>query len=87
MPSLKLEIKGRFSFTAAAPISVSGLYSYWPDRRASRFSESQRRTCSVRASFHPPPCAEDRPSELESRLELLQSQLNRLVLCVGRKFY
>ncbi|CAJ1076304.1 potassium voltage-gated channel subfamily H member 6a isoform X2 [Xyrichtys novacula] len=58
-----------------APISMSGLYGYWPDRRASQFSESQNR---VRASFHPPPCAEDRPSELESRLELLQSQLNRL---------
>ncbi|XP_041633809.1 potassium voltage-gated channel subfamily H member 6a [Cheilinus undulatus] len=65
-------------YSAAAPISMSGLYSYWPDRRASRFSESQNRASSVRASFHPPPCAEDRPSELESRLELLQSQLNRL---------
>uniref|UniRef100_A0A3B4ZUJ0 Potassium voltage-gated channel subfamily H member 6 n=1 Tax=Stegastes partitus TaxID=144197 RepID=A0A3B4ZUJ0_9TELE len=62
----------------AAPISMSGLYGYWPDRRASQFSDSQRRPSSVRASFHPPPCAEDRPSELESRLELLQSQLNRL---------
>uniref|UniRef100_A0A3B4VJS2 Potassium voltage-gated channel, subfamily H (eag-related), member 6a n=1 Tax=Seriola dumerili TaxID=41447 RepID=A0A3B4VJS2_SERDU len=64
--------------TAAAPISMSGLYGYWPGRRASQFSESQRRASSVRASFHPSPCAEDRPSELESRLELLQSQLNRL---------
>ncbi|XP_074553406.1 potassium voltage-gated channel subfamily H member 6a isoform X1 [Halichoeres trimaculatus] len=61
-----------------APISMSGLYGYWPDRRASQFSENQKRASSVRASFHPPPCAEDRPSELESRLELLQSQLNRL---------
>ena len=60
---------------------MSGLYGYWPGRRASQFSESQRRASSVRASFHPPPCAEDRPSELESRLELLQSQLNR---CVDR---
>uniref|UniRef100_A0A672YIA6 Potassium voltage-gated channel, subfamily H (eag-related), member 6a n=1 Tax=Sphaeramia orbicularis TaxID=375764 RepID=A0A672YIA6_9TELE len=64
--------------TAAAPISMSGLYGYWSDRRSSQFSENQRRLSSVRASFHPPPCAEDRPSELESRLELLQSQLNRL---------
>ncbi|XP_023269517.1 potassium voltage-gated channel subfamily H member 6 isoform X2 [Seriola lalandi dorsalis] len=63
---------------SAAPISMSGLYGYWPGRRASQFSESQRRASSVRASFHPSPCAEDRPSELESRLELLQSQLNRL---------
>ncbi|CAK6961140.1 potassium voltage-gated channel subfamily H member 6a isoform X2 [Scomber scombrus] len=65
-------------YPAAAPISMSGLYGYWPDRRTSQFSDSQRRASSVRATFHPPPCAEDRPSELESRLELLQSQLNRL---------
>ncbi|XP_078478940.1 LOW QUALITY PROTEIN: voltage-gated inwardly rectifying potassium channel KCNH6-like [Lampetra planeri] len=62
----------------AAPVSMSGLYGYWSERRASQFSENQRRPSSVRGSFHPPPCAEDRPSELESRLELLQSQLNRL---------
>ncbi|XP_042249096.1 potassium voltage-gated channel subfamily H member 6a isoform X2 [Thunnus maccoyii] len=65
-------------YSAAAPISMSGLYGYWPDRRSSQFSDNQRRPSSVRASFHPPTCAEDRPSELESRLELLQSQLNRL---------
>ncbi|KAM3864100.1 potassium voltage-gated channel subfamily H member 6a [Diretmus argenteus] len=63
---------------SAAPINVSGVYGYWPDRRTRQFSESQRRSSSVRATYHPPPCAEDRPSELESRLELLQSQLNRL---------
>nr|XP_019950130.1 PREDICTED: potassium voltage-gated channel subfamily H member 6 isoform X3 [Paralichthys olivaceus] len=65
-------------FSAAAPISVSGLYGYWQGRKSSQFSESQRQTSAVRASFHPPPCAVERPSELESRLELLQSQLNRL---------
>ncbi|XP_039679794.1 potassium voltage-gated channel subfamily H member 6a isoform X1 [Perca fluviatilis] len=65
-------------YSAAAPISMPGLYDYWPDRRASQFSDSQRHSSSVRASFHPPPCAEDRPSELESRLDMLQSQLNRL---------
>uniref|UniRef100_H2TGU8 Potassium voltage-gated channel, subfamily H (eag-related), member 6a n=1 Tax=Takifugu rubripes TaxID=31033 RepID=H2TGU8_TAKRU len=62
----------------AASFNVPGLYGYWPERRASQFSESQIRASSVRAGSHPPPCAEDRPSELESRLELLQSQLNRL---------
>ncbi|KAM6966650.1 LOW QUALITY PROTEIN: voltage-gated inwardly rectifying potassium channel KCNH6-like [Tautogolabrus adspersus] len=65
-------------YSAAAPIRMSGLYGYWPDRRASQFSQSQKRASSVRAGFHPPSCTEDRPSELESRLELLQSQLNRL---------
>eukprot|EP00066_Takifugu_rubripes_P013320 XP_011602586.1 PREDICTED: potassium voltage-gated channel subfamily H member 6 [Takifugu rubripes] len=65
-------------YPAAASFNVPGLYGYWPERRASQFSESQIRASSVRAGSHPPPCAEDRPSELESRLELLQSQLNRL---------
>ncbi|KAI3359577.1 hypothetical protein L3Q82_013976 [Scortum barcoo] len=73
-----VDLGGPPYLAAAPPISMSGLYGYWPDRRASQFSESQRRVSSARASFHPPPCAEDRPSELESRLELLQSQLNRL---------
>ncbi|XP_034046459.1 potassium voltage-gated channel subfamily H member 6a isoform X2 [Thalassophryne amazonica] len=62
---------------SAAPISMSGLYGYWQDHRASQFSESHRLPSLVRGSFHRP-CAEDRPRELESRLELLQSQLNRL---------
>ncbi|KAM6905430.1 potassium voltage-gated channel subfamily H member 6a [Xenentodon cancila] len=62
----------------SAPISMPGLYGYWPDRRASQLSDNQRRPSTVRASFHPPACAESRPRELESRLELLQSQLNRL---------
>ncbi|KAJ8344821.1 hypothetical protein SKAU_G00290140, partial [Synaphobranchus kaupii] len=57
-----------------APLGVPGLYEYWPDRR----SETQRRPSPVRAAHLQTPCAEDRPSELESRLELLQSQLNRL---------
>ncbi|XP_068606493.1 potassium voltage-gated channel subfamily H member 6a [Brachionichthys hirsutus] len=62
----------------SAPMSMPGLYGYWPDRRASQFPESQRQASSIRAAFRPPLCAERRPSELESRLELLQSQLNRL---------
>ncbi|KAM9746166.1 potassium voltage-gated channel subfamily H member 6a isoform 2-T2 [Menidia menidia] len=64
--------------SAAAPISVSGVYGYWPERRASQLSESQRRPSPVRAAFQRPACVEERPRELESRLELLQSQLNRL---------
>ncbi|XP_061606571.1 potassium voltage-gated channel subfamily H member 6a isoform X2 [Phyllopteryx taeniolatus] len=65
---------------SAVPVSMSGLYGYWPDRRASQYSEAQRRSsCAARtAGFQPGPCPEDRPSELGSRLEVLQSQLNRL---------
>ena len=66
-------------FPVAAPVNMPGYYGIWPERRPSQFSESQRRSSSVRATFHPPPCTEDRPSELEARLDLLQSQLNRCV--------
>ncbi|KAF7660550.1 hypothetical protein LDENG_00279980 [Lucifuga dentata] len=73
-----VDLGGPLYSAAAAPISMSGLYGYWPDRRASQFSENQRRPSSVRDGFQAPPCTEDRPRELESRLELLQSQLNQL---------
>ncbi|XP_050981056.1 potassium voltage-gated channel subfamily H member 6 [Labeo rohita] len=55
----------------------SGLYHYWPDHQAAHFAEQTRRPLSVLTSF-PPPLFEHQPNELESRLELLQSQLNRL---------
>uniref|UniRef100_A0A673ME15 Potassium voltage-gated channel, subfamily H (eag-related), member 6b n=1 Tax=Sinocyclocheilus rhinocerous TaxID=307959 RepID=A0A673ME15_9TELE len=55
----------------------SGLYHYWPDHQAAHFAEQTRHPLSVRTSF-PPLLFEHQPSELESRLELLQSQLNRL---------
>uniref|UniRef100_A0A8C5HH67 Cyclic nucleotide-binding domain-containing protein n=1 Tax=Gouania willdenowi TaxID=441366 RepID=A0A8C5HH67_GOUWI len=61
-----------------APFGMSNLYGYWPDPSASQLSEGQKQPSSMRTNYHPPPCTEDRPSELESRLELLQSQLNRL---------
>ncbi|XP_067088632.1 potassium voltage-gated channel subfamily H member 6a [Osmerus mordax] len=70
--------RGGHHYTVAAPVNMPGYYGIWPERRPSQFSESQRRSSSVRATYHPPPCTENRPSELESRLELLQSQLNRL---------
>uniref|UniRef100_A0A8C7IK25 Potassium voltage-gated channel, subfamily H (eag-related), member 6a n=1 Tax=Oncorhynchus kisutch TaxID=8019 RepID=A0A8C7IK25_ONCKI len=72
--------RGSHQYTAAAPINMPGpgVYGYWPDRRTSQLSDPQRRCSSVRGTYHSPPCAEDRPSELESRVELLQSQLHRL---------
>lgn len=63
--------------TAAAPLNMSGLYGYWSDRRSSQLSDNQRQTSTARTGFQPHVFAEDRPRELESRLELLQSQLNR----------
>uniref|UniRef100_A0A3B3ZUX1 Uncharacterized protein n=1 Tax=Periophthalmus magnuspinnatus TaxID=409849 RepID=A0A3B3ZUX1_9GOBI len=62
-------------YTAAPPLSVPGLYGYWPERRPSQFSDCPRRLSIARTRLYP---GQDRSSELESRLELLQSQLNRL---------
>ncbi|XP_072298809.1 potassium voltage-gated channel subfamily H member 6a [Eucyclogobius newberryi] len=62
-------------YTAAPPLSVPGLYGYWADRRPSQFSDCNRRLGPVRTGLY---LAQDRPRELESRLDLLQSQLNRL---------
>ncbi|KAM3860042.1 voltage-gated inwardly rectifying potassium channel KCNH6 [Diretmus argenteus] len=55
-----------------------GMYQYWPDRQTQQFSSRAWRSSSVRDSYHPPPFTEERPSELEAQLEVLQSQLNRL---------
>uniref|UniRef100_A0A8C7NIY8 Potassium voltage-gated channel, subfamily H (eag-related), member 2 n=1 Tax=Oncorhynchus mykiss TaxID=8022 RepID=A0A8C7NIY8_ONCMY len=72
--------RGSHQYTAAAPINMPGpgVYGYWPDRRTSQLSDPQRRCSSVRGTYHSPPCAQNRPNDLESRVELLQSQLHRL---------
>ncbi|GAA6077792.1 potassium voltage-gated channel subfamily H member 6 [Tachysurus ichikawai] len=57
---------------------LSGLYHYWPDHWPTQFAGRSYRSSSIQASSHPTPFDEECPSELESRLELLQSQLNRL---------
>ncbi|XP_038592483.1 potassium voltage-gated channel subfamily H member 6 [Micropterus salmoides] len=62
----------------ASSLNMPGMYQYWPDRRSQQFSSRAWRSSSVRNSYHPPPFTEERPSELESRLEVLHSQLNRL---------
>ncbi|XP_060758082.1 potassium voltage-gated channel subfamily H member 6a isoform X2 [Neoarius graeffei] len=63
-------------------LNVSGLYGCWSERRPSQYQESQRRlSTSARTCCHHHQHganAEERPSNLQSRLELLQSQLNRL---------
>ncbi|XP_069012383.1 voltage-gated inwardly rectifying potassium channel KCNH6 [Embiotoca jacksoni] len=62
----------------ASPLNVTGMYSYWPERQPQQFSSRTWRSASVRNSYHPPAFTEERPSDLESRLEVLHSQLNRL---------
>ncbi|XP_039862550.1 potassium voltage-gated channel subfamily H member 6 [Simochromis diagramma] len=62
----------------ASSLNVPGMYQYWSDRQSQQFSSQAWRSPSVRNSCHPPPFTEERPSELETRLEILHSQLNRL---------
>ncbi|XP_077062046.1 voltage-gated inwardly rectifying potassium channel KCNH6 isoform X1 [Siphateles boraxobius] len=56
----------------------SGLYHYWTDHQAAHFAEKSQCLPSVWTSCPPPLFADHHPSELDSRLELLQSQLMRL---------
>uniref|UniRef100_A0A8C9YI20 Potassium voltage-gated channel subfamily H member 2 n=1 Tax=Sander lucioperca TaxID=283035 RepID=A0A8C9YI20_SANLU len=67
-----------FIFSSASSLNVPGMYQYWPEPQSQQFSSRAWRSSSVRNSYHPPPFTEQRPSELESRLEVLHSQLNRL---------
>ncbi len=67
-----------FIFSSASSLNVPGMYRYWPERpQSEQFSSRAWRSSSVRNSYHPPPFTEERPTELESRLEVLHSQLNR----------
>ncbi|KAM9716108.1 voltage-gated inwardly rectifying potassium channel KCNH6 [Menidia menidia] len=62
----------------ASSLNVAGMYQYWPGGQSQEFPSQAWRSSSVHNSNHPPPFTEEGPSELESRLEVLQSQLNRL---------
>lgn len=63
--------------SSASSFNVPGVYRYWTERPAQRFSSRTCQSSAVRNSHRPPPFPEERPSELESRLEILHSQLNR----------
>uniref|UniRef100_A0A3P9IWD1 Potassium voltage-gated channel, subfamily H (eag-related), member 6a n=1 Tax=Oryzias latipes TaxID=8090 RepID=A0A3P9IWD1_ORYLA len=56
----------------------SGVDGYWRDGRGDQLSESQQQQSSIKAGFQPAARMTDQSRELETRLELLQSQLNRL---------
>ncbi|XP_074519384.1 voltage-gated inwardly rectifying potassium channel KCNH6 [Halichoeres trimaculatus] len=63
----------------ASSLIVPGMYQYWPDRHSQQLSNCSWRSSSFLCNpNHPPPFTEERPSELQSRLEVLHSQLNRL---------
>ncbi|XP_072229017.1 voltage-gated inwardly rectifying potassium channel KCNH6 [Leuresthes tenuis] len=62
----------------ASSLNVPGMYRYWPGRGSQELSNHVWQSSSVHTSNHHPPFTEERPSDLESRLEVLHSQLNRL---------
>ncbi|XP_037319094.2 potassium voltage-gated channel subfamily H member 6 [Pungitius pungitius] len=62
----------------ASSLNVPEMYGHRPERQSPQFPTRAWRSSSVRDSYHPPAFIEERPGELESRLEVLHSQLNRL---------
>ncbi|KAM8836205.1 voltage-gated inwardly rectifying potassium channel KCNH6 isoform 2-T3 [Spinachia spinachia] len=62
----------------ASSLNVPEMFRYRPEHQPPQFSPRAWRSSSVRDSYHPPAFTEERPDELESRLEVLHSQLNRL---------
>ncbi|KAL4617785.1 potassium voltage-gated channel subfamily H member 6 [Arapaima gigas] len=61
-----------------AAVDMPNLCQFWQEQQSGPFPESVRRFSLVQTPHHQLLCPQDRPQELESRLELLQSQLNRL---------
>ncbi|KAM4715899.1 voltage-gated inwardly rectifying potassium channel KCNH6 isoform 2-T2 [Anableps anableps] len=63
----------------ASSLNLPGMYRYWPDQQQSQpLSNHVLRSSSIGNPNPQPLITEERPSELESQLEVLQSQLNRL---------
>ncbi|XP_047233853.1 potassium voltage-gated channel subfamily H member 6 isoform X1 [Girardinichthys multiradiatus] len=60
----------------ASSLNLPGMYRCWPDQQQPQ--QHVLRSSSICNSVPPLLIAEERPSELESQLEVLQSQLNRL---------
>ncbi|XP_021328182.1 voltage-gated inwardly rectifying potassium channel KCNH6 isoform X2 [Danio rerio] len=69
------EIGVEMGYMARPP---SGLYHYWPDPHTPHFSDQPLRPPSIQTSFPPQIFADHQPGEVEARLDLLHSQLNRL---------
>nr|XP_057917353.1 potassium voltage-gated channel subfamily H member 6 [Doryrhamphus excisus] len=60
-------------------LNVPGMFGYWTaEQQPQQYATRAWRSSSVRNSHRLPTFIEERPSELESRLEVLHSQLNRL---------
>uniref|UniRef100_A0A8C5N200 Potassium voltage-gated channel subfamily H member 6 n=1 Tax=Leptobrachium leishanense TaxID=445787 RepID=A0A8C5N200_9ANUR len=63
---------------SASPIEVPNLFSFWGEHHAAACPEAPQHISLVQNSTDLPVPQDDRPVELESRLELLHAQLERL---------
>ncbi|XP_075436515.1 voltage-gated inwardly rectifying potassium channel KCNH6 isoform X2 [Ascaphus truei] len=63
---------------SASPIEVPNVFSFWGERRQNACPEPLQHISLVHNSLDPPLSPDERPGEVESRLELLQAQLDRL---------
>ncbi|KAM4034053.1 voltage-gated inwardly rectifying potassium channel KCNH6 isoform 2-T2 [Anomaloglossus baeobatrachus] len=63
---------------SASPIEVPNLFSFWGDRRSTACPDAPQHISMVHNALDPPLSPDERPGEVESRLELLQAQLDRL---------
>ncbi|KAM4622600.1 voltage-gated inwardly rectifying potassium channel KCNH6 [Discoglossus pictus] len=62
----------------ASPIEVPNLFSFWGEQRQASCPEPLQHISLVHNTLEPPLSPDDRPGEVESRLEILQAQLDRL---------
>nr|XP_040032088.1 potassium voltage-gated channel subfamily H member 6 isoform X1 [Gasterosteus aculeatus aculeatus] len=77
-PQSDTSLGGDAALDQASSLNVPEMYRYRPEHQSPLFPTRAWRSSSVRDSYHPPAFTEERPGELESRLEVLHSQLNRL---------
>nr|XP_034991500.1 potassium voltage-gated channel subfamily H member 6 [Zootoca vivipara] len=63
---------------AATPLDVSNLFTFWEDKRPNSLTEPLQHMSLVHSPLDMPPNSDDRPRQIESKLECLQAQLSRL---------
>ncbi|XP_044303242.1 potassium voltage-gated channel subfamily H member 6 isoform X2 [Varanus komodoensis] len=62
----------------ATPPNISNLFTFWDDKRPSPLTESLQQISLVRNTLDMPSNLDERPRQIESKLECLQAQLSRL---------
>ncbi|XP_064030117.1 potassium voltage-gated channel subfamily H member 6 isoform X3 [Pogoniulus pusillus] len=61
---------------AATPLDIPNMFTFWEDQRPNHDPESLQHVSLVQSSQDVPLHRDDRPGQIESRLELLQAQLS-----------